>query len=180
MNKAKTALFLGQKRRLFSLFAAALALTLAGCANVNYTRLVSVEEENHSTGVPYYDTSPYILLQKDSTGTWQSTVLYLPDHTKRNSIDVSTFLASNNSTFNFTNAILTDSSVTTDSSAVPAAVVQTAATVATAAAKVMKAGPQAPRPPSAYLFKIVRVNHRWGLVGASAPDIDTLKFGEGL
>jgi hypothetical protein len=178
-NDAKIGLNSFRGRSIISLLGLAIALVSAGCANVSYTRLLTVEQEKASTGIPYFDTSPYILVQKDTNAAWQTTVLYLPDHTKMNTIDVCTFLAANNSTFTFTNAILSDSSVTSDSSAVPAAVVQAAATVGAAIAKM--AGPsEVPRPASAYLFKIVRVNHQWGLVGASAADIDTLKPTEGL
>ena len=179
VNDAKIALAFLRRWSVLSLLGVTIALASGGCANVTYTRLSTLEQERASTGIPYFDTSPYILVQKDTNAVWQSTLLYLPDHAKKNAIDVCTFLAVNNSTFTFTNAILSDSSVTVDSSAVPAAVVQAAASVGAAIAK-MGGPPEAPRPASAYMFKIVRVKHEWGLVGASAADIDTLKSTEGL
>lgn len=165
---------------LAGMFGIVFGLISSGCANVTYTRISTTEEEKASTGIPYFDTSTYILIQKDTNSVWQSSVLYLPDRTKRNAIDVCTFLAVNNSTFVFTNAVLSDSSVTTDSSAVPTAVVQAAAAAAAAGAKSFAGQLGGPRPASAYLFKIVRIQHQWGLVGASAPDLDTLSATEGL
>jgi hypothetical protein len=185
-----------------SVFLLSAILFELGCANVSYRRITTKADDEAGEGIRYYDTSPYILVQRDTNSNWATSVLYLADHTKQNQANAFSFLAVNNTSLVFTNGVMTDSTAATDSSAVPAAIVQAAAQVALTATKAVSSNPaliestsselgEAERvpitlkdflnlnpmeinltKPTVFLFKIVKVNHDWGLVGASAPDLD--------
>lgn len=185
-----------------SVFLLSAILFELGCANVSYRRITTKADDEAGEGIRYYDTSPYILVQRDTNSNWATSVLYLADHTKKNQANAFSFLAVNNTSLIFTNGVMTDSTAATDSSAVPAAIVQAAAQVALTATKAVSSNPaliestsselgEAERvpitlkdflnlnpmetnltKPTVFLFKIVKVNHDWGLVGASAPDLD--------
>ena len=157
-----------------------LLLAAVGCATVHYNRITTDKEDVQGDGIRYYDSSPYLLVQRDTNSQWTAQALYLPDPTKKNQVKIATYLAVNSTSLTFSNAVLTQSAVTADSSAVPAAVVQMAAQVAISAAQAMKV-PQSntnlPKltPPSVFLFKIIKDAKGWELTGASAPDLDLVK-----
>jgi hypothetical protein len=171
-----------------------MVLASTGCSYVCYTRITTEKEYLKGDGIRYFDSSPYILVQRDTNSNWSSSILYLTDHTKPSEVHVGAFLAINNTTLTFSNAILTDVSAQTDSSAVPAAVIQAAAQAAAAMASTPMAhaaenelgtgGVTPPKEqvappitkPAAFLFKIIKQDGRWGVVGASAPEIDLIHF----
>lgn len=160
-----------------------LALLSTGCAEVKYCRM-SGNDDDTATGIRYYDSSPFLLLQHDPTGkTWQTQLLYLPDQTKENQAKITCWLAANNSTFTFSNAVLASTSVNVDETVVPVAIMNALAGLAEQATKYIplmqnNEGIGIPQPPQvvkqvpmdAILFKIVRsTNGDWGLEGAAVP-----------
>ncbi len=157
-----------------------LAFVACGCSSVTHTAVSPAQDEKKcTTGIRYYDSSPYLLVQRDpadATGkTWTSQLLYLPDLTKMRQAKLTCVLAVNTSSFAFTNAILTDSSVAVDSTAVPAAVLQALVSAATSVAKGAVAMDNV-HPADVKLFKIVARQDKndqphWNLIGAYAPQL---------
>lgn len=170
------------RNRCILLFACCVVLILAGagCAGIAYQPIQSDAQDASSatTGLRYFDSSPYLLMQKDKGGTnWTAQLLYLPDQTKKYQAQPYAWLAMNNSSFAFSNAILTDASSDADASAVAAAIIQTAAKIANTVgpfARVQGAPTLANllTNSNVALFKIVRVkqdetNWVWGIIGGS-------------
>lgn len=143
---------------------------LVGCASVSYQPVVDANAKS-SGGIPYFDSSPYLLMQKDTNDAWNAQLIYLPDEKKKSEINIWTLLSVNNTSFSFTNGILTDASAELDSSAVPAAFVQAAAT---AAAGLLKLSEGKEQGLGVQLFKIVKSKDTWGLVGAGAPPYEEM------
>ena len=146
-------------------------LTLSSCAGINYGTITTDADESKAKGLRYYDSSPYLLVQTDNQGGLTCDFLYLPDRTKKRYAQPYTFLSSNTTTLEFQRAILTNSVSDTDSSAVPVAVVKALEQVASSAAKFMAFDRPTDQTtpvsaPQVYLFKIVKRNGEWGLVGA--------------
>ena len=145
-------------------------LTLGGCAGITYGTITSEAEDLKATGLRFYDSSPYLLVQTDNQGGLTSEFLYLPDRTKKRHAKPYTFLSSNTTTMEFQKGILTSSVSDTDSSIVPVAVVKALEQVASSAVKLTEfdfaGGNTGRNAPRVYLFKIVKVNGEWGLVGA--------------
>jgi hypothetical protein len=148
-----------------------------GCTSVEYMRIQSQQQDQEASGIRYYDTSTYILVQRDTNSNWASSVLYLPDLTKKNQVNINTFLAANTTSMVFTNGILGNTSTTADSSAVPAALVQVASQAAISMAKAAGEETSQLTNSAVFFFKVIKVNHQWGVVGASAPDLSLISFG---
>jgi hypothetical protein len=149
---------------------------LNGCAGVSYRAINSDTEDQKARGLRYYDSSPYLLVQTDNQGGLTSTFVYLPDQTKKRQAQPYTFLSSNATTLEFQRGVLTNNISDTDSSVVPVAVIKSLEQVAGEAVKLAKfdvaRATQAQRnAPNVYLFKIVKVNGEWGLVGADGGEI---------
>jgi hypothetical protein len=151
-----------------------LALYLVGCAGVDYSDVNAPKDDRDARGLRYYDSSPYLLVQTDNQGGLSSQFMYLPDLSKKRQAHPYSFLASNTTTLNFTNGILTDSSSDADSSVVPVALIKGLETAATAAVKAMTFADEATstRAPKVYLFKVVKKDGVWGLNGAEGGDVD--------
>jgi hypothetical protein len=146
-------------------------LTLNGCAGISYGTITSEAEDLKARGLRYYDSSPYLLVQTDNQGGLTCEFLYLPDRTKKRHAQPYTFLSSNTTTLEFQRGILTNSVSDTDSSVVPVAVIKSLEQVASSAVKLAtfdKVNDNKPEriAPRVYLFKIVKSNGEWGLVGA--------------
>jgi hypothetical protein len=173
-----------------SFFILSLAVMICGCADVKYYRISDDKEDAKSctSGLRYFDTSTYFLLQHDTndpTGKAFSTqILYLPDETKKNQAQVRCFLAVNTSSFTFSNAVLTDTTISTDTSVVPVAIINALESALSGAASAGKlfADYEAPvKPektkkypdPDVEMFKVVggkdNAGHEaYGLIGAFA------------
>jgi hypothetical protein len=152
------------------------SVTLSGCAGISYGTIGSEADDLKARGLRYYDSSPYLLVQTDNQGGLTCEFLYLPDQTKKRHAKPYTFLSSNTTTLEFQRAILTNSVSDTDSSVVPVAVVKALEQVASSAVKLatfdVAGGGKAERiAPRVYLFKIVKINGQWGLVGAEGDNI---------
>ncbi len=145
----------------------AAGLLCGGCACVSYTSLTP-EADSTAKGFRYHDTSPYLLAQRDQNGDWQTQLSYLPDQTKEFQATPHTFLSVNGTSFVFTNSVLTEASSDADASAVPAAVIQTLQQLVSKAYTFTDAEKQV-TPPSVQVFKIMKVNGEWGVIGAAAP-----------
>jgi hypothetical protein len=154
----------------FVFLSVGLCLTLGACAGVNYQAIMSEPDDQKARGLRYYDSSPYLLVQTDNQGGITSEFMYLPDKTKKRHAHPYTFLSSNTTTLEFQKGILTNNTSETDSSIVPAAVVKALEQVATSAVKMFDQTTPTPKKqyaPDVYLFKIVKVDGKWGLAGAA-------------
>ena len=144
----------------------------------SYRAVENDAEDRRATGLRYYDSSPYLLVQTDNQGGLKSDLIYLPDLTKKRQAHPYNFLATNNTSFSFEKGVLTENSSDTDATAVPVAVVQALSKIGQEAVKALAfadtAGASAVTAnrtantlaPSVYLFKIVKRAGEWGLVGA--------------
>jgi hypothetical protein len=155
-----------------SLFALTICTLFPACAGVSHR---DVLDDSSARGFRYYDSSPYLLVQTDNKGGLTSSISYLPDLTKLRQANPYKFLAKNDSTFQLTNGILTNSDNVGDGTAIPKAFIDAAERVASAAIKANADEPRkrtASEPdtaPRVYLFKIVKTDGEWTLLGAQGP-----------
>lgn len=157
------------------------ALPFAGCAGVSYTSIPNETADRHARGFRYYDTSPYVLVKTNNQGGLDSSVLYLPDTTKKRSARPYAFLATNTTTLTFGDKeteglTLTQGSSDAKSDDIP---VEIAKVLGAAAKQAFTGGTldrvtpmqQAPtgspkKAPTFALFKVVKQSGEWGLIGA--------------
>ena len=165
-----------------SILAVMLAAMLAGCAGVSYTTITGPVEDAKARGFRYYDTSPYILVTTDNAGGLSSQIKYMPDTTKKRSARPYAFLAKNDTTLTFggegdAGLTLTQGTTNSDSTEVPNAVLTALADVAkqaiTSGVMDRKKADGTTQPdkrpakaPTFALFKVVKRNGEWGLIGA--------------
>lgn len=149
------------------------AFLLAGCAGIDSTAVNDSKADEQARGFRYFDSSPYLLVQTDNLGGLTSAFMYLPDQTKKRQIKPYAFLASNATTLGFENGVLTNSVSDTDSSVVPAAIIKGLEQAALSAAKLAMMDQAHPSTtPRVYLFKVVKRNGAWGLLGAQGAAVD--------
>lgn len=158
------------------------AMLCAGCAGVSYHELTE-QTDARGNGFRYYDPSPYLLVQTDGQGGLKSELKWLPDLTKLRQAKPYQFLASNDSTFQFADGVLTQGDSAGDGTAVPKAFIAAAEKVVSTAIKAgafdNPSGRDGPPPqttaPRVYLFKIVQNGREYALVGAGGfePDYQT-------
>jgi hypothetical protein len=155
------------------MLALCIPLGWCGCAGVSHRSIDDLRADRAARGFRYYEASPYLLVQTDNAGGLKSELKWLPDRTKLRQATPYKFLAKNEATFEFANGVLSKSDSVGDGTAIPNAFIQAAEKVASAA---IKAGalddPRAnadvqPTAPRVYLFKIVKLDGAWTLLGAS-------------
>lgn len=142
-------------------------LVFASCASTTVKPISSQTVDDDCceiVGFRYYESSPYILVTADGKTGLKSELIYLPDPTKKRSVELSEFLASNNATLTFTDGVLTSAKNKGDAAVVPKAIVDAAKAVAVAlagAAPLAVLGddtkPERPEPfkaPGPVLFKL--------------------------
>src|SRR5262245_1428713 len=96
-----------------------------GCSGMTVMPIRSPEDDQKATGFRYYESSPYILVYSDGTSL-KSDLLYLPDRTRKMSVELFDFLSSNTTKLTFLNGILTSADTEGDATAVPKAVIEAA------------------------------------------------------
>ncbi len=143
--------------------------SMASCTGVSYK---TVTNDDTADGFRYYDSSPYLLVQTDNKGGLTSDLKYLPDPTKKRSVRPWQFLSKNEAAFTFDNGILTSSEAVQDSTVIPKAVIGALEQMAKAAIKLSPYDQAAPAGPRVYLFKIVKENGKWCLLGAEGHRIN--------
>ena len=116
-------------------------------------------------GFRFYDTSPYILVKTNNQGGLTSEVKYLPDLTKKRSARPYAFLSSNDTKLTFGGTgneglTLTQGVSDAKADAVPAAIAEATPVVPEVDGRPAKAPPFA-------LFKVVKRDGQWGIIGAS-------------
>lgn len=107
---------------------------LMGCSGVTAVHIKTPEEDLRATGFRYYESSPYILVYSDGK-VLKSDLIYLPDRTRKMSVELFDFLSSNTAMLTFSNGVLTSAETEGDATVVPKAVIESAKQVAIAAAK---------------------------------------------
>ena len=94
------------------------ALVLSGCAGTT-VKHVSQDKDHKASGIRYYEPAPFLLVYSDARGNLNSEVIIMPDLTRMRSIDPYAYLASNKTTLNFTNGILTQGKTVVDETILP-------------------------------------------------------------
>jgi hypothetical protein len=166
-----------KKARLFPLSLTFLTI-LAGCAGITHRPIADEAADQRVTGLRYYDTSPYLFIHTDNQGGLTSDFVYLPDSTKKRSAKPFAFLAKNKTvlTWDDEGTALLGSSSDVDTGEVPKAIVGALEEVGKTFVKSMfdapnqKTADSPPRAPRAYIFKVVKRNGVWGLIGASTKE----------
>ncbi len=121
-------------KTLSSLIALLVVGSIIGCSGISTKSIKTDEDEKQANGFRYYERSPYILVYFDGNSL-NSKLLYLPDRTRKRSVELFEFLAKNTTKLTFSNGVLTSSDSEGDSTEFPKAVIETAKDVAIAAAK---------------------------------------------
>ena len=146
---------------------------LEGCAGITVTRVDSDDRDQKDVGFRFYEGAPYLLVYTDSKGGLISSVIYLPDQTKKVAAKPYAYAASNDTTLTFTNGILSGADSVADGTAVPNAVIGAIQIAASAgAAALLDARPPLPGP---RLYKLVKVNGVLKLAGGKT-DPETIPF----
>lgn len=152
---------------------------LTGCAGVAHQPVSDAVADQRVTGLRYYDTSPYLFIRTDNQGGLTSEFVYLPDTTKKRSAKPFAFLAKNKTvlTWEEDGTALTSSASDVDTGEVPKAIVEALEETGKTFLKNLNfdAGDDKTRTapataPKAYIFKVVKRNGVWGLVGASTDE----------
>jgi len=149
---------------------------LMGCSGVTAVHIKTPEDDLRATGFRYYESSPYILVYSDGK-VLKSDLIYLPDRTRKMSVELFDYVSRNTAKLTFSNGVLTSAETEGDSTAVPKAVIESAKQVAIAAAKGAAAfstvkeekKPFAAPPPCLYKLVIDKEGAR--LIG-SGPNIE--------
>jgi hypothetical protein len=149
-----------------------LFILIVGCAGVT-TELVPDDKDKEANGIRYYQAVPFLLVHTDNEGGLTTELLYLPDLTQKFSIKPYNFLAKNDTTLTFTNGMLDQSTNIIDTTVIPKAVISSLEKVAVAAVNAAfntGAPPDSTQVPPPYLFKVVRTNGEWKLLGGPGKD----------
>ena len=143
-------------RVIYALLGAAL---MSACAGMTVEPVNDEEEDRNARGIRSYEMAPFLLIYSNGKGGLTSQVLFLPDTTRKISIDPFAVLAKNNSTLKFTNGVLTNAKTSVDETIVPKSMIEAfgkaAASAIDAAFSLPGEGAVASSIPAPYLFKIV-------------------------
>jgi hypothetical protein len=141
-----------------------LALALGGCAGATVHPIayhtgqpdqVGGEPEADVRGIRYYEGAHFLIVYTDGKGGLKSEVKFLPDLTRKRSINPYAYLAKNETTLTFSNGMLTGSKSVIDETVIPKAVISAATKVALASIAAANAadGKQRTYLPQPVLFK---------------------------
>lgn len=136
------------------LFGPVLVMTLVGCAGTNVS-LVSAKDDVRAKGFRYYQASPYLLIQTDNKGGLVSRIVMLPDPNRLVSLQPYAYFATNSSSYEFSNGVLTSGTTDIDETVLPKAVISAIETVAGALLKALANSPETREAPPPYLYKVV-------------------------
>lgn len=109
-------------------------------------------EKADSTGIRYYENSPYLIVYSDGKGGLRWQIRYLPDQSRIMTVSPTIRGGRTEMTLNFQNGVLSTLSVVGDSTELPKAVI---AAVQSAIPLLAAAGPKVDGFPAPYLYKIV-------------------------
>jgi hypothetical protein len=121
------------KNATFVLFAMILIICM-GCSGITAIPIHTKEDDLKASGFRYYENSPYILVYPDGKSL-KSELIYLPDRTRKMSVELFDFISSNNAKLNFTDGVLTNAENESDATIVPKAFIEAAKQAAVAMAK---------------------------------------------
>lgn len=155
--------------RRLALIAVAIA-GVAGCAGLTVRPVADDEADKEQRGFRYYQASPYILVHTDNQGGLTTKLLYLPDPTKKMSAKPWNRLASNDTTLEFQNGVLTHASSDVDATTVPEVLIgalEKAAVAIAKAARTSEAQDETKAAPP-YLYKVVIEKGKVKLLGGQA------------
>jgi hypothetical protein len=148
-------------RALFALLAA----LLSGCAGFTTLNVESDAADGKARGFRYYESAPFLVVFFDGVGSFTTEVLFLPDTTRKRSIQPYSYAASNKATLGFAEGRLASAKAVVDETVLPSAVISALEKVAKQQVR------DAPKPvPALHIFRIVKVCNKWMLVGEKAPE----------
>lgn len=105
-------------------------IAYGGAADPKTQEGLTLDED--ATGLRYYEGAHFLIVYSDGKGGLKSEVKFLPDLTKKRSIDPYAYFAKNETTLVFTNGILTQSKSVVDETILPKAAITALEKVATA------------------------------------------------
>lgn len=113
---------------------------LAGCAGTTYGTIpnsgnpaqadAEAAADAAADGIRYYDAAPFVLVYTDGKGGINSSLVYLPDTTRKRLIKPYAWAAKNHSTIHFKDGVLTDAKAVVDETVLPLAVIDAAKQIA--------------------------------------------------
>jgi hypothetical protein len=121
---------------------------LGGCA----AYVTHEPETATSTGIRYYENSPYLIVYSDGKGGLRWQIRYLPDQSRVMTVSPTIAGGRTEMTLHFQNGVLSTMNVVGDSTELPKAVI---AAVQSAMPLLAAAGPKVDGFPAPYLYKIV-------------------------
>ena len=107
----------------------ACVLSLAGCAGAKVRLIPDAATDARVEGVRYYEPAPFILVFPDGKGGLDTSLIYLPDTTRKLAVRPYALLAKNKTTLNFTGGVLDDAESVVDETVIPAALIEAAKSV---------------------------------------------------
>ncbi|HSI36171.1 MAG TPA: hypothetical protein VK986_21485 [Tepidisphaeraceae bacterium] len=148
------------------------AMAVGGCAGSQTAPITCNADEGKVSGIRYYEPAKYVLMYADGKGGVKWDWLNLPDQSQLMAVDPTVFLASGDTTLEFTNGTLLKQDDTADATAVPSAVVTALEAALKAAATGFLNNPNtamaAPGPyeiPAPRLYKVICNGGQWSLSG---------------
>jgi hypothetical protein len=142
---------------------ALLAALLSGCAGFTTANVDTEEADAKARGFRYYESAPFLVVFYDGEEFLTTEVLFLPDTTRKRSIQPYSYAASNKATFTFAEGRLTGAKAVVDETVLPSAIISALekAALADLRSKAKEAKPE----PSLHLFRIVKRCGDWHLAG---------------
>lgn len=154
--------------------AAAAAALFVACAGL---RVNEVRQEQRAAGIRYYQRAPFLLIYTDNAGGLTSDLLFLPDTRTVMSVEPYAVLASNRTSLEFSDGVLTKGEADVDTGAIPKAALAALEKAVTASLAGGFALPgEQPTLPAPVLYRIDFRNGEIVLTGTGREDV--LRFGD--
>jgi hypothetical protein len=158
-----------QQCRLYWIAAASMIVGLTGCAGTTVTPIsygtgataVGGKADADAKGLRYYEGAYFLIVYSNGKGGLKSEVKFLPDLTRKRSINPYAYLAKNETTLTFSNGMLTESNSVIDEAIIPKAMISAAEKIASAGFAAARKAGEEPVLPKPVLFKI-RINPTTG------------------
>lgn len=149
-----------------------LYIALIGCAGISGGQLDLSDKKAGDTlpGIPYYESSTFLMVIPEPTGGYTTEFVELPDPSRLRYIDPWTFLSKHDYTLTFKDGVLVSSNSNIDATKVPIALIDAA--VSAAKSSIAQAAVLADSDESTersytspYLFKVVMKDNKTELIG---------------
>jgi hypothetical protein len=141
---------------------------ITGCARITHRPLDNVADVK-SKGIRYYRSSPYLIVYPNGKGGIVADIKYLPDPYKKMSAIPKSFMATINTTLEFSKGVLTTSKEEADGTVVPKAILGAVEAAAPSfLAALNKVGAKDYTVPAPYIYKIIVKGDTVFFIGSKA------------